>query len=146
MSISNNTEIQIFNNSFEWIEEAISKKHIKYYDYKDFYNIEKIDNKKIDDYNFGKVYRTNLKNSEQYFALKSFNFDNAVIVKEIIHEIKLHRKINFHNNIIQIFGLTGKENRNEIIHRNLHSNNIPLQIIQVFTLNAGMVNQTIGQL
>lgn len=87
MSISNNTEIQIFNNSFEWIKEAISKKHIKYYDYKDFYNIEKIDNKKIDDHNFGKVYRTNLKNSEQYFALKSFNFDNAVIVKEIIHEV-----------------------------------------------------------
>lgn len=82
--------MSISNKSFEWIEEAISKKYIKYYDYKDFYNIEKIGNKKIGDHNSRKVYRTNLKNSEQYFALKSFNFDNAVIVKEIIHEVTIY--------------------------------------------------------
>jgi hypothetical protein len=82
MSISNNSGTQISNNS---IEQVISNEHVRYYDYKDFYNIENIDNK-IGNDNFEKVYRTNLKNSEQYFVLKSFNFDN-VTVKEIIHEV-----------------------------------------------------------
>jgi hypothetical protein len=62
--------------------ESISKNLIKYYEYKDFYNIEKIDSGY-----FGKIYRANWKNSKQYFVLKSFNFDNDVIVKEIIHEV-----------------------------------------------------------
>ena len=77
------------NEWVNWIEEVISKNHIKYYEYKNFYNIEKIGYN-----NFGEVYRTNLKNSEQYFVLKSFNHDNAAIVKEIIHEvIKKNAKI-----------------------------------------------------
>ena len=79
--MSDNTEIQAANYSNEWIywiEESISKNYIKYYEYKHFHNIEKIGN--------GSIHRANWKNSEQYFALKSFNFDNATI-KEIIHEV-----------------------------------------------------------
>jgi hypothetical protein len=77
-------ETRVNKNSNEWINwiyEAISKNQINYYEYEDFYNIEKID----DDY-FEKVYRANWKNSERYFILKSFNFDN-VTVKEIIREV-----------------------------------------------------------
>ena len=72
------------NNSNEWInwiEEAISKKHMKYYDHNLFEN-----KKKIGTGGFGKVYRVNWKNSGQCFALKSFN-NNDVTVKEIVHEV-----------------------------------------------------------
>src|ERR1044072_2446103 len=70
------------NERISWIEEAISKKHIKYYEYKHFHNFQKIGNSSL-----GKVYRVNWKDSEEYFALKSlFNIDN-VTAKEIIHEV-----------------------------------------------------------
>ena len=78
-----------------WIEETISKKNIKYYEYGDFYNIQKIGRG-----HFGKVYRANWKNSEKYFALKSlFKLEN-VAVKEIIHEVFTN-----HINIINMLGL-----------------------------------------
>jgi hypothetical protein len=68
------------NNKINWVEEAISKKHIKYYDYKHFSNIQEIGFS-------GKVYRANWKNSKQYFALKTFlNFDE-ITVKELVHEV-----------------------------------------------------------
>ena len=68
------------NNKINWVEEAISKKHIKYYDYKHFSNIQEIGVSE-------KVYRANWKNSKQYLALKSFlNFDE-VTVKELVHEV-----------------------------------------------------------
>jgi hypothetical protein len=50
----NDTEIQLDNNSdklINLIEEAISRKHIKYYEYKHFHNIKKIGNDTL-----GKVY------------------------------------------------------------------------------------------
>ena len=84
--MSYNTETQATDNNNEWnkwIEEAISKKHIKHYDYRYFNNIQEIGMG-----GFGKVYRANWKDSEQYLALKSFlNFDN-ITVKELVHEVK----------------------------------------------------------
>jgi hypothetical protein len=83
--MSDENEIPVVENPNEWvnwIEDAISRKHIKYYDYEDFRNVQKIGNGA-----FGKIYRANRKNSEDYFALKSlFNLDNAS-VKEIVHEV-----------------------------------------------------------
>ncbi|POG63506.1 hypothetical protein GLOIN_2v1845867 [Rhizophagus irregularis DAOM 181602=DAOM 197198] len=68
----------------EWIEEAISKKHIKYYEYEHFSNIEKIGFGA-----FGKVYRANWRNKEQYLALKSFFNHDKATTKEIVEELKL---------------------------------------------------------
>jgi len=70
------------NEWIDWIEVAIKDECLKYYDFKIFSNI-----KEIGSGGFGKVYRANWKNFENYFALKSFfNFDNAT-VKEIVHEV-----------------------------------------------------------
>ena len=65
----------------DWIEEAISKKYIKHYDYGHFNNIQKIGIG-----GFGKVYRANWKDSEQCLALKSF-LNDEITVKELAHEV-----------------------------------------------------------
>ena len=74
-----NTCVQ--NEWTNWIEEAISKKYIKNYDYKHFSNI-----REIGIGGFGKVYRANWKESEQCLALKSF-LNDEITVNELVHEV-----------------------------------------------------------
>src|SRR5947208_1851227 len=77
-------------NWIDWIEESLSKKHIKYYDYKYFKDI-----KEIGSGNFGKVHRATWKNSCQYLALKSFYNLDIITIKELVHEViinKCHKK------------------------------------------------------
>ncbi|RIA86482.1 hypothetical protein C1645_807770 [Glomus cerebriforme] len=112
--MSDKSKLQFDKNPNKWIEEAISKNHIKYYDYKCFTNIKKIKNN-----SFEKFYRANWKNSEQCFALKSFlNFDD-VTVKEILFELELQHKIDFYNNIIRLYGITAKESKNDQLKKYL---------------------------
>jgi hypothetical protein len=88
--MSNKIEFNVTENSNEWInwiEGAISKKYIKYYEYEYFYNI-----KEIGSGNFGKVYRTNWKSSHKYLVLKSF-FINYITVKEIVNEVTIIYKL-----------------------------------------------------
>jgi hypothetical protein len=69
------------NEIIDWIEEAISKKFIKYYDRECFGDIQEIGSG-----GFGKVYRAIWKNSSQ-LALKSFSKYDEVTLKEIVHEV-----------------------------------------------------------
>ncbi|CAB5381436.1 unnamed protein product [Rhizophagus irregularis] len=62
---------------------------------------------------FGKVYRANWKNSDQYLALKSFFDLDDVTAKEIVHELKLQRDIQFHNNIIKFYGVAQFDPENQ---------------------------------
>ena len=66
-----------------WIEEAISKEHIKYYEYENFHdNMEEIGSGR-----FGKIYRVNWEDSHRRLVLKSFfNFNNAT-VKVVVNEV-----------------------------------------------------------
>ncbi|CAB4438762.1 unnamed protein product [Rhizophagus irregularis] len=84
-----------------WIEEAISKKHIKYYEFEDFKNIQEIGYGA-----FGKIFRANWKNFDHYLALKSFYNLNNITLKEIVHELKIQRDVDFHGNIIRFYGIT----------------------------------------
>ncbi|POG65470.1 kinase-like domain-containing protein [Rhizophagus irregularis DAOM 181602=DAOM 197198] len=86
------------NEWINWIEEAISKEYFRLYEHKYFSNVQRIGTG-----GFGKVYRVNWKNSDQYLALKSFSNVDDVIAKEIVHE--LQRDIQFHNNIIKFYGV-----------------------------------------
>ncbi|GBC32856.2 kinase-like domain-containing protein [Rhizophagus irregularis DAOM 181602=DAOM 197198] len=118
--MTNNIEMQNTENTNEWInwiEEAIDKEYFKCYEYRHFNNIQEIGSG-----SFGKVYRANWKNSEQCISLKSFFNLNNVTVKEIVHELKLQKEIQFHDNIIKYYGITKFDT--EIVHRDLHSNNI----------------------
>ncbi|CAB4393188.1 unnamed protein product [Rhizophagus irregularis] len=53
---------------------------------------------------YGSVFRANWKNSDQVFALKSFNNDETTLY-QIINELKLHLNIN-HENILRFCGYT----------------------------------------
>ncbi|CAB4413986.1 unnamed protein product [Rhizophagus irregularis] len=106
--MSNNDEPTKNSDKYNWIEDAISKKLIKYYEFEQFCNLQEIGSG-----GFGKVYRANWKNYYKHYALKSFfNFNDAT-VKAIIREIQLQREVDFHDNIIRFYGITtsSKENR-----------------------------------
>ena len=81
-------QIENSNEWVSWIEEAISKNHIKHYKYEYFSNI-----KEVGSGSFGKVYRANWKTSNRYFALKSFLNLNHITVKEIVNEVIIIKKI-----------------------------------------------------
>jgi len=70
------------NELIDWIEESINKKHIKYYEYKKFNNIQKIGSG-----SFARVYRANWNNLEQCLALKSFFSLDGNTMKEVVREV-----------------------------------------------------------
>ena len=87
-----NIDLKVIGNSNEWIswiEEAIAKKHIKYYDYNHFNNIQEIGSG-----GFGKVCRANWKSSLNYLALRSFFDFNNITVKEIVNEVIIIYTVN----------------------------------------------------
>ncbi|PKY57744.1 kinase-like protein [Rhizophagus irregularis] len=68
------------NHYIDWLERSIADEHIKYYEYSDFKNIRPIGNG-----SYGKVNSANWKNTDHFFALKSFNSDKQTL-EEIIKE------------------------------------------------------------
>ncbi|PKK64311.1 kinase-like protein [Rhizophagus irregularis] len=93
------------NDLNKWIEEAISKKVFKYYEFEQFYNIQEIGSG-----GFGKVYRANWKNSHKRYAIKSFFNINDATVKAII---QLQREVDFHDNVIRFYGFTTSIRENQ---------------------------------
>ncbi|GES87639.1 kinase-like domain-containing protein [Rhizophagus clarus] len=90
--MSNNAEpINNLNDWNKWIEDSISRKFIKYYEFKDFSNIQEIG---FGD--FAKVYRANWKNSHKRYAIKTFFMINDVTIKSIVREIQLQREVDCH--------------------------------------------------
>jgi hypothetical protein len=87
--MSNNAElINNLNDWNKWIEEAISNKLIKYYEFDQFYNLQEIGSG-----GFGKVYRANWKNFHKHYAIKSFFNINGAIAKAIVHEVIIVKHI-----------------------------------------------------
>jgi hypothetical protein len=70
------------NEWINWIEEALAKEYLKYYEFGNFKNIQEIGSGA-----FGKVFRANWKNFDHYLALKSFYNLNNITLKEIVHEV-----------------------------------------------------------
>ncbi|CAB4402739.1 unnamed protein product [Rhizophagus irregularis] len=140
MTYNSNSKIALT----QWIEGAVTENYINYCDFNEFKKIQFINNGA-----FGDVYRAIWKKSENsVVALKAFE-NNKTIIKEIVNEIKLMHKVNFHTNIIRFFGITKKKDeydmdsnyllileyadsgtlvsyihQHDIIHCDLHSDNI----------------------
>ncbi|CAB4415367.1 unnamed protein product [Rhizophagus irregularis] len=96
-----------------FFSKSISREYYRLYEQKHFSNIPKVGTGGL-----GKVYRASWKNS-QYFALKSFFNLDEVTAKEIVHELKLQRNIQFHNSIIKFYGIANFDPENQ----NFQSNN-----------------------
>jgi hypothetical protein len=80
--MSNNAELINNSNDFNKWVETTSKELIKYYEFEQFYNLQKIGTG-----SFGKVYHAYWKNSLGSYAIKSFFNINVAAVKEIVHEV-----------------------------------------------------------
>ncbi|GBB92301.1 hypothetical protein RclHR1_00020004 [Rhizophagus clarus] len=87
----------------DWLERSIIDEHINYYEYSNFRNIQQIGSG-----SYGNVKRANWKNTDHFFALKSFSIDKQTL-DEIIKELKLHRSVDVHENIIRLCGITKEE-------------------------------------
>ncbi|RGB28638.1 kinase-like domain-containing protein [Rhizophagus diaphanus] len=84
----------------DWFEKSIAEESITYYEYSEFKNIQYIGKG-----SFGSVDRAFWKNTDQVFALKCFN-DDKTTLKEIVNEIKLQKRVDFHENILRFHGIT----------------------------------------
>ncbi|CAB5381506.1 unnamed protein product [Rhizophagus irregularis] len=122
--------MQVTENTYEWInwiEESVSKEYYRFCERAHFSNIQIVGTGR-----FGKVYRANWKNSGKYLALRSFFNLDDVTAKEIVHELKIHRDIQFHNNIIKFHGIAKFDpacavsclHNEGVVHRDLHSSNV----------------------
>ena len=76
----NNIKAKDSNYYNDWLNNSIEQ-HIKYYEYSDFRNIQQIGSG-----SYGKVVRGNWKNTNRFFALKSFNNDKQTL-KEVVKEV-----------------------------------------------------------
>ncbi|CAG8488613.1 26128_t:CDS:2, partial [Dentiscutata erythropus] len=90
------------NRSEELIQKCLTDESIEFYKYSNFRDIVLIGTG-----GYGDVYRAVLGNDKATVALKLFKKKN--IVKEVVNELKLHRKVNVHSNIIRLLGVTKKE-------------------------------------
>ncbi|UZO07701.1 uncharacterized protein OCT59_027977 [Rhizophagus irregularis] len=86
-----------------WLENFVTKECITCYEYSDFKNVQQIGKG-----SFGNVVRVNWKTTNHSFALKSFD-NGEITLKEVVNELKLHRSVDLHKNIIRIFGITREE-------------------------------------
>ncbi|PKK59818.1 kinase-like protein, partial [Rhizophagus irregularis] len=93
------------NYYINWLEKSIADEYFNYYEYSEFKNLEPIGSG-----SFGSVVRANWKNAGNFFVLKTFkNYDNAML-KELVNEIRLQKRVDFHENIIRFYGITKVEN------------------------------------
>ncbi|CAB4477935.1 unnamed protein product [Rhizophagus irregularis] len=160
MQVTENT-----NEWINWIEESVSKEYYRFYERAHFSNIQIVGTGR-----FGKVYRANWKNSGKYLALRSFFNLDDVTAKEVVHELKIHRDIQFHNNIIKFHGIAKFDpacavsclHNEGVVHRDLHSSNglrekpipnTPDDYIKVYTdcwsgepVNRPTINQVVERL
>ncbi|GBB96557.1 hypothetical protein RclHR1_02780020 [Rhizophagus clarus] len=100
MANDSNSEIVDTNEWAQWIEDGITKDYINCYDYNEFQNIQLIGSGAS-----GNVYKATWESQDTVIALKSFDI-GKYSVKEIVNEVKLLCKVNFHKNIIQLLGIT----------------------------------------
>ncbi|GBC05823.1 hypothetical protein RclHR1_06450001 [Rhizophagus clarus] len=97
----------------KWIEEKIKNEYVHYFEYDNFSQIDKIGSG-----SFGEVYKASLAN-RGLVALKMIfnehlNIEDDVINK-FIEELKLLRKIDYHQNINRILGITKDAKLNYIL-------------------------------
>ncbi|CAI2182789.1 1712_t:CDS:10 [Funneliformis geosporum] len=96
-----NSQQELFIEDYE-VFKSISEEYFTYYEYSDFNNFLSIGSG-----SFGNVIRANWKHSDHVVALKSFKVDK-ITSENFVNEIKLHKKVDFHPNILRFYGITSR--------------------------------------
>ncbi|PKB97497.1 kinase-like protein [Rhizophagus irregularis] len=94
------TDLKESNIYIDWLEKSIADEYINYYAYSEFKNL-----KPLGSGLYGSVSRANWKNTDGFFALKTFNND-----KITLKEIKLQKELIANENILRFYGITKIEN------------------------------------
>ena len=71
----------------DWLEKGISNRHLDYFEYLEFKNIQPVGNG-----SFGSVFCANWKNTHTILALKTFNNQKSTL-KEVIKEVWVFKLI-----------------------------------------------------
>ena len=77
----NETDFKESNDYINWLEKAIANEYFNYYEYSEFNNLDPIGSG-----SYASVVRANWKNTDNFFALKTFNHDKTTL-KEVINEV-----------------------------------------------------------
>jgi hypothetical protein len=80
--MSDDAKIKDSSYYINWLEKSISEERIKYYPYEEFKDIEQIGSG-----SFGSVVRAAWKNTDRFFALKSFFKYDKITLNEIVNEV-----------------------------------------------------------
>ncbi|CAG8819115.1 17466_t:CDS:2, partial [Cetraspora pellucida] len=91
-------------NKQDWFKVAIEQEYIKLFDYSSFANPRIIGKG-----GFGSIYIAHSKHSGNFVALKCLHnniSDNDDTINAFIREVKTISKVNFHDNIVRLFGIT----------------------------------------
>ncbi|KAF0420604.1 kinase-like protein [Gigaspora margarita] len=115
----------------EWFKNAISKKHISYFEFNKF-----TDPVKIGSGGFGEVFKYEWKGSYSTVALKCLRVERTVdekAIKNFINELKLLQRVNCHPNVIAFYGVTkdSKEHYNLVLQY-ANTRNAVMQIDGVY--------------
>lgn len=94
--MAENFEAEDLNYYIDWLDNSITEEHIKYYEYSNFTNIQRIGKG-----SYGRVDRVNWKNSNRLFAIKSFDNDKQTL-KEVVKEVLIFNCLIFQLNKILI--------------------------------------------
>ncbi|RHZ64741.1 hypothetical protein Glove_320g194 [Diversispora epigaea] len=86
------------------IEDTIQKENIPFYQYSEFENVKLIN---------GNVYKAIFKISQKTIALKCVSLNNKFTLDNLINEVKRHRKLEIHDSILKLYGITKQEDTNE---------------------------------
>ncbi|RGB22269.1 kinase-like domain-containing protein [Rhizophagus diaphanus] len=78
--MSNKTDLKKSKDYIKWLEKSISNEYFNFHDYSEFSNFSPIGSGA-----FGSVVRANWKNTDKFFALKTFNYDK-ITLKEVVNE------------------------------------------------------------
>ncbi|KAF0501391.1 kinase-like protein [Gigaspora margarita] len=93
---------------FQWVENAISKQLINYFDYREFSNHEKIGAG-----GFSTVVKAEWKSCELIVALKSIKFDTEMTeMKMFVKELQLLQRVSFHPKINHFYGVIKESDGN----------------------------------
>ncbi|GBC08527.1 hypothetical protein RclHR1_08190003 [Rhizophagus clarus] len=93
----------------DWIKKAVENNYITYFDHNEFTNRKEIENGVS---SVGKIFKANWNDNDTPLVVKtSYKLD----VKKIINELKMQKEVDFHVNVLRIYGISKVDNQYSLV-------------------------------